>query len=112
MLSPPRSSRDWLEPALTDGDTWADVEQRLTEQTAQLWIGGECAMVTEIWGDCLHVWLAGGRLRSIMELRPGVEETARHWGLKRITISGRPGWDRVLKRVGYARNGVELEKRL
>lgn len=106
------SAEALLSPALTDGDRWDDVLARLYENTAQLWLGDDCAMVTEIWGDCLHVWLAGGRLKGILDLRPRVEGTARFWGLKRITIAGRPGWDRVLKRMGYARNGEELEKRL
>lgn len=101
-----------LEPALTDGDTWADVEARLNENTAQLWLGEACAFLTEIWGHDIHVWLAGGRLRGLMDLRPRIEETARYWGLKRVTLKGRPGWDRVLKKSGYVRKGDELEKRL
>lgn len=112
MRSPLDSARGWLEPALTDGDTWAEVLDRLKEDTAQLWFGDGCAMVTEIWGPDFHVWLAGGSLRGIMELRPRVEETARFWGLRKITIGGRPGWNRVLRRHGYTLNGDVLEKML
>lgn len=112
MRSPLDNARAWLEPALTDGETWADVLARLKENTAQLWFGDGCAMLTEIWGPDFHVWLAGGSLRGIMELRPRVEETARFWGLKRVTINGRRGWDRALKKCGYVRAGEELEKML
>lgn len=101
-----------LEPALVDGDTWSDVEQRLNEKTAQLWLGDGCAFVTEIWDDDIHVWLAGGKLKGLLALRPKIEETARYWGLKRVTLKGRPGWNRVLKTCGYVRNGDELEKKL
>lgn len=105
------SAKALLEPAL-DGATWDEVVSRLYANTAQLWLGDDCAMVTEIWDDCLHVWLAGGRLKGVLDLRPHVEQAARFWGLKRITLAGRPGWGRVLKRMGYVQNGVELEKRL
>lgn len=103
-----------LEPAL-DGDTWPDVLDRLTAKTAQLWIEGSSAMVTELWTrggemDCLHVWLAGGNLRELLALKPKVEQQAREWGCKRVTIAGRMGWDRVLK--DYTRRDDELEKML
>lgn len=100
-----------LTPAL-DGDAWGDIEARILARTAQLWFGDDCAMVTEIWGDCIHVWLAGGRLKGILTLRPKIEDTARFWGLKRATVNGRLGWDRALKRHGYVRLGDELEKQL
>lgn len=101
-----------LEPALVDGDTWEEVEARIHAKTAQLWFGDACAFVTEIWGEDIHVWLAGGRLKGLMDLRPRIEETARYWGLKKVTLKGRLGWDRLLKPFGYVRNGDELEKRL
>lgn len=112
MSSPLASARALLEPALIDNDTWAEVEARLKAKTAQLWLGEGCAMVTELWGDCIHVWLGGGSLRGLLTLRPKVEATARHWGMKRATINGRLGWARALKRCGYVRQGDELEKML
>lgn len=69
-------------------------------------------MVTEIWGDCIHVWLGGGSLKGLLRLRPRVEDTARFWGLKKATINGRQGWARVLARHGYVLRGDELEKML
>ena len=106
------SARLLLEPALVDGETWANVEARLKENTAQLWFGEDCAFLTEIWGEDIHVWLAGGSLNGLLALRPKIEDTARYWGLKRVTLKGRPGWNRVLKTCGYVRNGDELEKKL
>lgn len=105
------SARALLEPAL-DGNTWDDVLERLKANTAQLWFAedGSAAMLTELFGDCIHVWLGGGRLRALLDLRPRVEATARYWGIKRATINGRPGWNRALRRCGYVRKGDELEK--
>lgn len=103
-----------LEPAL-DGDTWSGVLDVLRANRAQLWIEGHSAMITELWAkdgemDCLHVWLAGGRLRELLALKPKVEHQAREWGCKRVTIAGRMGWGRVLK--DYTRRDDELEKML
>lgn len=110
----PDGARRLLEPALDAGETfiWADIEARIKADTAQLWLGEGCAMLTEIVGDAIHVWLGGGSLSGLLILRPQVEETARFWGCKRATINGRLGWDRVLKPHGYRRNGEELEKTL
>ncbi len=110
----PASVRALLEPALDPGEpfTWADVEACLIANTAQLWTTPDAAMVTEIEGDAIHVWLGGGSLRSLLDIRPRVEAVAREWGLKRATIDGRLGWGRVLKPCGYVRRGQELEKRL
>ena len=110
----PENARAFLEPALDPDEPfiWADVEARIHNRTAQLWFGQGCAMVTEIVGDAIHVWLGGGSLAGLLSLRPHVEETARFWGCKRATINGRLGWDRALKPHGYTRNGDELEKTL
>lgn len=63
-------------------------------------------------GPCLHVWLAGGDLADILRLKPGIEAWARAQGCERVTINGRHGWARVLRRWGYVRVGDELERRL
>lgn len=110
MSSLSASVRAHLAPALTADDTLDEVERRLTERTAQLWADGECAMVTEIWGECLHVWLGGGRLKALLSMRDPLERLAREWGLSEVTINGRLGWDRLLRPFGYVREGDELRK--
>jgi hypothetical protein len=60
-------------------------------------------MVTEIVGDSIHVWLGGGDLAELMEMRPLVESWGRDVGCVRATISGRLGWDRALKPYGFER---------
>lgn len=107
------SVRAMLEPALVGGDTWDDVERQLRANVAQLWIGDRCAMVTQLFSDhTAHIWLAGGRLAGLLDLMPRCIETARYWGVQRITINGRRGWRRVLDRYGFRPSGALLEMTL
>jgi hypothetical protein len=104
--------RALLEPALDPGQsfTWDDVIERLKADRAQLWTGERCAMITELHTDqSAHVWLAGGSLTGLLDLMPECIETARFWGVKRITIKGRKGWDRALRQHGFRRAGDFLE---
>ena len=106
--------RGHLEPALdpTETLTWADVARKVEAGEANVWRGHDCAMVTEPEGLTLHVWLGGGSLKGLLKLRPWAEEYARELGFKRVTINGRPGWERLLKRWGYAMHNGLLEKML
>ncbi len=114
-MSPlPDGVREILEPALRRAGegSWEEVERRVLERTAQLWLGEGCAVVTELDPDRIHGWLAGGSLPGIVKLVPRIEETAAFWGCKRATLHGRKGWLRVFEPLGYAMNGEVLEKRL
>lgn len=106
---------EWLRPALHDASE-AELLAELESGRAQLWIGERCAIVTqqvmEIDGPCLHVWLAGGALNGVLELRAGIEAWARGAGCRSITIDGRPGWRRVLNAFGYRIAGHELKRML
>lgn len=109
--------RGWLLAALEPNcGSEQDILADLQAGRAQLWAGEASAMVTQCVADeqgpCLHVWLAGGNLADILRLKPGVEAWARALGCGRVTINGRKGWARVLRRSGYAVNGDELERRL
>lgn len=109
--------RGWLLAALEPGcGTEADLLADLAGGRAQLWAGDRAALVTqcveEPLGRCLHVWLAGGDLKEIMMLKPGIEAWARGQGCVRVSLDGRRGWARVLRRHGYTDNEIELERRL
>lgn len=109
--------RDWLLAALEPGcGDEASLLADLAAGRAQLWMGEAAALVTQCVvdgrGPCLHVWLAGGELEDILAMRPGVEAWARARGFERVTINGRRGWSRVLRRYGYAQVGDELVRRL
>jgi hypothetical protein len=105
----PASVETLLRPALEPGQEWSEVIDRIQQGHAQLWLGENAAVVTEIVGDALHAWLGGGDLTELQEMRPLIEQAGREWGCKRATVSGRLGWDRAFKPHGYVR---VLEKTL
>jgi len=100
-------ARGFLLPAMTD-DPEHEVAGRILNGTAQLWLGEQCAMVTEVIHEprTLHVWLAGGDLKEIVSLTPGIAAWGRMMGCTEATINGRKGWARVLKAYGFEGEGV------
>lgn len=107
--------REWLLPALRE-DTESDLIAGLREGRAQLWPGLRSAMVTQLLSGpdrLLHVWLAGGDMRDLLALAPGVEAWGRAQGAQYATINGRKGWARALRRTGFEPHGDgELRKAL
>jgi hypothetical protein len=108
----PASVETLLRSACLPGEEWTDVQARIAENTAQVWTGTKSAMLTEIVGSNLHVWLGAGCLRELLRMSPLVEQAGREWGCKRITIDGRQGWQRALERYGYVLSDGILEKTL
>lgn len=111
----PEILREGLEKALKrggEGDTLQDLELALAAGSALLWIGERSGLVTTRHGYDLHVWLGCGDLRELKSIAPGVFAHARAIGCTDITIEGRRGWDRVLRDLGFVRDGDELRKRL
>lgn len=104
--------RPWLEPSLDARNTWGEVVDDLVNNRAMLWPGERSALVTQIVGRSIHVWLGGGSLAELLQLRVGVEAIGRLMGCEHITGSGRKGWIRALRNVGYESHGTELRKRL
>jgi len=110
----------WLAPALARGGDRNLAKEALRAMVlsgrAMLWPGEGGALVTECvaepGGRYLHCWLGGGRLSTLLALRPGVEAWARAMGCDFATMDGRKGWDRVFRPFGYVRIGSELRKRL
>lgn len=81
-----------------------EVKRALLASEAQLWMGEETAVVTQVVGDDLHVWLYGGTLSEMKRLF----ESARAWGLAlgltRMTVDrARKGWARALKPLGFVK---------
>ncbi|WP_340647540.1 hypothetical protein [Phenylobacterium sp.] len=109
--------RAWLLPALqAQCASEAELLDDILAGRAQLWAGAAAAMVTQRIREgealCLHVWLAGGDLTEILEMRAGVEAWGRAQGCHYVTIEGRAGWSRALRKHGYARCGNELKRML
>lgn len=106
--------RDWLLPALRE-DTEADILWQLMSGRAQIWRGRRSAMLTQLVNGpepFILVWLGGGDLAELLELRPGVEAWARTQGARAARIKGRRGWARALARFGFEPDGDELRKAL
>lgn len=106
--------RAWLLPALRDDCAGeAELLGDILSGRAQLWAGRRAAMVTQRLCEdgvhFLHVWLAGGDLTEILAMKPGVEAWARGQGCQYVTIDGRAGWTRLLRRAGYRRVGHLLK---
>jgi hypothetical protein len=108
----PASVETLLRSACLPGEEWDEVQARIAENTAQVWTGAKSAMLTEIVGDTIHVWLGAGHLKELLQMRPLVEVAGQEWGCKRATIDGREGWQRALQRHGYTMNDGVLEKLL
>lgn len=94
------------------GQEWDEVQARIAENTAQLWLGEHSAIATEIVGDAIHVWLGAGNLKELLNMRPLIEQAGREWGCTRATIDGRQGWIRAFKPHGYGLIDGILEKTL
>lgn len=106
---------NWLRPALEETSE-AELLDEIAAGRAQLWPGETAVIVTqcvaETGGRALHVWLAGGDLAGVMALKPGVEAWGRAQGCHYVTIDGRPGWSRVLRRLGYVQHEAGLKRML
>jgi hypothetical protein len=98
------------------GNDWADVVEQLDDGRAQLWLTIEdnepvAAMVTKIDGDTLEVWLAGGAVLSgsIPYLETAIAASLEA-GTTNGRITGRKGWQRVLRPFGWRPRGDDLVK--
>jgi hypothetical protein len=93
----------YLERALArtgDGETLPMVEQAITEERAWFWPTAKSAAVMQITKDC-HFWLAGGDLGDLLSHYAEAERWAAQHGCDRMTLRGRPGWQRTLAPLGF-----------
>lgn len=83
----------------------------------QLWPGPASVVVTQLSrhpsGLSCHVWLAAGTLDEISAMQPAIEAWARSVGCDRMSVAGRPGWERTwLRHTGYRPRFTILDKAL
>lgn len=110
--------RPWIEAALDTCVTHGieDIEAGIVSGLYQFWPGKRCAIVTEIAtfpkGRVLNIWLLGGDLKELMQMRPHVEAWGKAQGCKWADGFGRPGWGRVLGKHGYRAVGTSYSKGL
>lgn len=112
VLAEWNACRDWLLPALEDA-TEDEVINELVLNRAQLWRGETGAMVTQLVAADLPnitAWLAGGDMRGVLALQPGIEAWGRMQGAREARVNGRPGWARALHKTGFEAHDGELRK--
>mgnify|MGYP004374762631 CR=1 FL=1 len=92
-----------IKPALEREDDYlvGDMQKLLGKGLAQAWGNGRSAVITEIIthprSKVLNVWAVGGIIEDILEMEPKIEAWAKTQGCTKAQLSGRPGWDKVLK---------------
>ncbi len=103
--------RPWIEAALPycyGTHTIEDVERQIAEGRLQFWPGMRCAVVTEIVEyprlKALNFFLIGGELDELLtQMHPVIVEWAKALGCTRVASTGRKGWERVLRPLGYGK---------
>lgn len=102
--------RGLLEPSLVDADvTFDEVMAGVRAGWFQAWVSPsempEAVMISEFIASPrrrgLHIFAAGGSLAVIKEMVTAIEAFARIVGCDVGAASGRKGWLRVLKPMGY-----------
>jgi len=112
--------RPWIEAALPwcyGTHTIEDVERGIAEGRLQFWPGEKCACVTEIIEyprlKALNFFLVGGDPTSpdglrgagldelLNRMEPAVIAWAKALGCTRVASTGRKGWSKALKPLGY-----------
>jgi hypothetical protein len=106
-----------IEAALDAGGnthSYEDVRESIIKGEMQLWLGDEACAVTEIVvypkKKVLHVFLASGKMESIVDMLESAEKFGKENGCSSITIAGRHGWKRVLSDEGFNHSLTVLEK--
>ena len=111
--------RDLLAQGL-EYDTHYSVEDVLSEVAAMratLWVRDNSVAVTNII-DCpqgrrFNIWVAAGDMQELIaEMYPEFEKQAREFGCKTVTITGRRGWVRAMKDVGFKEVATVVAKEL
>lgn len=100
--------KPWIEAALAySGDTHTldDIVNAIIEGKMQLWPTPDACAVSEIIRyprkKVCHVFLAAGNLGTILDAQPSFEAWAIDQGCEQITLTGRLGWLKTLKRDGW-----------
>ena len=115
---PPKSRKeDWeiewdrckhlIEKAIDYQDSYTinDVRDKIENGLALLWTGKNTAIVTEFVvfpkKKVLHILCIAGNYKEVEEMYKSIEDHARTIGINKITGSGRKGWLRKVKHLGF-----------
>ena len=91
-----------------------DVRDSLAKNEADLWVGKNSAIVTQVMethkAKALVYYLAGGDLKELIEMTEHIENLAKDMGCSKVLINGRAGWGKALG--GYKERTRIFEKEL
>jgi hypothetical protein len=111
--------KKWIEAALEHSGgthTFEDVVEGLVSGRMQLWPAERACAVTEIViyprKTVLHVFLAGGDMDQLFDMIDSAAEWGRGQGCTSMSLSGRLGWQRAMKPLGWKAKMVVMEKEL
>lgn len=107
--------RPWIEAALErSGGThiFNDIVDAVIEGRMQFWPAQDACAITEVIvfprKKVLHVFLAGGKLETIVDMNDSAVQWAKAIGCDGMSIAGRKGWVKVLKKKGWTESFVNL----
>lgn len=111
--------RKWIEDALAYSGgthTFDDVAEGIASARMQLWPAPRGCAVTEIVvypkKKVLHVFLAGGEMDQLFDMIDSAAAWGKQQGCSSITLSGRLGWQRAMKPLGWVPKSVVMEKEI
>ena len=99
-----------------DGNTHSleDIKKLVLKGDAQFWPAKNSVGVTEMVStpDCmiLNGWLAAGKMDEVLELTKQAATFGKANGCKKMRVSGRKGWERVMKNMDFSFKHITLER--
>lgn len=94
--------------------TFEDVVEAVDEGLMQFWPASESCLVTQLvvypQVRAVHIFLAAGNLEQIKDFDESLDDFARQLDADFITLSGRKGWQKTLKDIGYETSHVTMYK--
>ena len=111
------ANRHHIEAALAYGGathTFDDVQEGILSGRMQIWPAPRGVAITEIIQyprkKVIHCFLAGGEMDQILDMIDSAVAWGKTQGCESLTLSGRLGWDRVLRPYGFKPVLVTMEK--
>lgn len=99
--------------------TLEDVKRMVSDGRLQPWVGNDSLLLTEVaplpgGAEMLHHFLAAGSLSEIVRLRGEAVAWAREQGIEFEVFTGRPGWERVARRLsdGWGSLNIQMSRRI
>lgn len=113
------ANRDLIESALRySGGTHSfdDISQAVLDGRMQIWPAPKGVAITEIIvyprAKVLHIFLAAGEMDQLLDMIDAAREWGRSQGCTSLTMTGRPGWERVLGNHGWSRRSITMTREI